>query len=151
VGTSAPQSTATKGVLAGPAFTGDQDRCASVLQAGNHAEDVLNVGRGADNAVEIVFRVDALTQEFVFGDEADFFGHALQQQPHFFDTERFFDIVVGAELHGVNGGFDGAMPRHDCDFRAWKERLGLPKKFDARLRGKLQVGEDEIGCLLLDS
>src|SRR5262249_54037558 len=136
--------------FAGTALPSDEHRRARVFQAGNHAQDVLDGGRGAYVAGKIIFGVDALAQKFVFRHQTDFFRHALQQQAHLFDTKGLFDVVVSAQLHGVHGGFDGAVAGHDSDFRAGKKRFGLAEQLDARLSGKLQVGENEIGCFLFD-
>ncbi len=104
--------------LAGAAFAGDQHGGAGFFQARDHAQDVLNFGGGADDAVEIGDGVDALAQELIFGDEANFFGHALEELAQAFDAKRLFDVIVGALAHGVHGGFDGTVAGHDGDFGA---------------------------------
>src|SRR6266581_3570598 len=69
----------------------------------------------------------------------------------FFVTKRFFDVVVGAELHGIDGGLNGTMAGHDSDFGMRKQSLCLTQKFDTGLRGELEVGEDQVGSFLLDT
>ena len=84
------------------AFSGNQYRSPRVLQARNHAKDILNIRRGADDSVEVLLGAYALAEKLVFGDQLDFFGHALQEKTHFLDAKGLFDIVVGAKLHGVD-------------------------------------------------
>jgi hypothetical protein len=54
--------------LAGAGFTRDQHGGTSVLEAGNHAEDVLNLRRRPNDAVEFRLGVSALAKKFVFFD-----------------------------------------------------------------------------------
>ena len=65
-------------------------------RARDHAQHVLNICRGPDDSIKIVFGIDALAQKLIFGDQADFFRHALQEKPHLFHAERFFNVVVSA-------------------------------------------------------
>ena len=76
--------------------------------------------------------IHTLAQEFVFLDQADFLGHAAQKQPEFFQRrKRLGDVVVGAELHGLHRGFDGAVSGHERDFSARQKFLGSLQKFEA--------------------
>src|SRR6266852_1623679 len=132
-------------LLAGAAFTGNQYRRARVLEAGNHAQNVLDIRGSADNAVEIFFGADALAQKGVLGHQANFFRHALQQQAHFFHAEGFFDVIVGPQLHGIDGGFDGAVAGHDGYFGARQKNLDLAKQLNPAESRKLEIGEDKVG------
>src|SRR5580704_2368341 len=123
-------------LLARAALTGNQNGSAGIFEARNHAQNVLDIGGGTDDAVEVFFGVDALSQEFVFRYQANFFGHALQQQAHFFDAKGLFDVVVGTKFHGIDGRLDGAMAGHDGDFGSGHQRFDLAQEFDARLAGK---------------
>src|ERR1700733_6102183 len=100
------------------ALSGDQHGSASFFEARNHAQDVLNFGGGADDAVHISDNVDPLAQELIFGYEADFFSHAQEELAQALDAKGFLDVIVGALAHGVDGGFNRTMAGHDGDFGA---------------------------------
>ena len=108
--------------FAGSALAVDQDRRARVFEARDHAEDFLNARGDPMMPCDGGFGFGALSQEFVFFDEADFVGHAAQEKAQFFERrEGLGDVVVGAELHGLHGGFDGAVSGHQRDFDAGQE------------------------------
>ena len=131
-------------LFAGPALARNQYRCARIFEPGNHAHHVLNVRRTADNAVELIRCGHALPQELIFGDQVDFLRHALEQQAHLFNTKGLLDVVVRSQLHGINGGFDGAMTSHDGHFRMGQESFRLLQKFDAGHGWQFQVRQDEV-------
>src|SRR6266850_1968836 len=137
--------------LASAAFAGDQHRRARIFQPRNHAQHVLNVRRSSDDSAQIVFGVHSLAQKFVFRHETNFLRHSLQQQPHFFDAEWLFDVVVRAQLHRIHGGFDRPMSRHDGNFCTWRKRFRLPQQLHTRLARQFQIRENQIRRFLFDS
>ncbi len=78
----------------------------------------MNFCGGADNAVEIGDGVDAFAQKLIFGYQANFFGHALEELAQALDAKWFLDVIVGALAHGVHGGLHGTVSGHDGDFGA---------------------------------
>ena len=118
--------------LAGSAFAVDEHWSPRIFQARDHAQHVLNLGGRSDDAVHRGFRVHALAQKLVFFDQADFFRHAPQEQTQFLQRrERLGDVVVGAELHGLDSGFDRAVAGHQRDFGARQKLLYLLQKLQA--------------------
>ena len=117
----------------------------------DHAQNFLNLGGGADDAVHRGFRIHALAQEFVFLDQADFLRHAPQEQPQFFERrKRLGDVVVGAQLHGLHGGFDRAVSGHERDFGARQKLLHFLQKFQARHVRHDHVGQNHVNGLLFE-
>ncbi len=112
--------------LAGSAFAGNQDRSARVLEARDQAQHVLNFGGRTDDAVQGGFGFDAFAEKLILFDQADFFGHAAQEKAQFLERrKRLADVIVGAELHGLHGGFNRAVAGHDRDLDAGKKLLHL--------------------------
>src|ERR1041385_90400 len=109
--------------LARATFACDKHWGSRVFKARNHTQDILNVGGCADDAIKVVFGVYALSKEFDFADQADYFGHALEKTVHFLDAKRLFDVVVGAKLHGIYSGLDRTVAGHNGYFRAREERF----------------------------
>ena len=96
-------------------------------------------------------RVHALAKEFVLLDEADLFRHAAQKQSQLFQwRERFGDVVVSAEFHGLDGGFDRAMPGHQRDLAARQQLLHLFQELESRHVRHDHVGENHVGGLLFE-
>ena len=105
--------------LARPAFAGDQDRSARVFETRDQPQDVLNAGGIADDAVERGLGFGAFAEVEIFFDEADLVGHAAQEKAQFIERSKGLgNVVVGAQLHGLDGGFDRAVSGHDRDFDA---------------------------------
>ena len=125
-------------------FSGDQNGRARIFEARDHPQDILHPSGAADDAIQIFFRVDALAKESVFVDQANFVGHALEQEAKFFDAEGFFDVVVSTQFHGVNGGFNRTVAGHDGHFRARQGALDLLEELDTSEVGEFQIGEDEV-------
>src|SRR5207302_11059248 len=127
VGTSDPQSTATNGVCAieprkwrARAASSFPVPLSPEMSTGVRVSLSREIMRSTswmcDELPMMPSRLSAavtLAQKLVFRDKVHFFRHALQQQAHFLHAKRFFDVVVGPQLHGVHGGFDRSMPGHD--------------------------------------
>ena len=133
------------------ALAGDQHRGASIFQARDHAEDVLDFRRGADYAVELRFRVDAVAQELVLFHQLDFFRHATEEEPQFLEwREGLADVVVGAQLHGLHGSFNGAVASHDRDFGAGQQFLYFFQKLQTGHLRHHHIGENHVGRLFFE-
>ena len=130
------------------AFAGDQHWGARVLEPRDHAQDILDFRGGAHYAMELGFRVYAVTQELVLFHQLDFFRHAAQKQPQFFQGREWLaDVVVGTQFHGLDCGFNRAMTGHDRDFGARQQFLYFFQKLQSRHLRHDHVGEDHVGGL----
>ncbi len=137
--------------FARPAFPVDQHRSPRVLQARDHAQHFLDPRRGADDAVHRGFRIHALAKKFIFFHQANFIRHTSQEEPQLFERrKRFRDVVVGAQLHRLHGGFDGAVTSHQRNLGPRQELLYLFQKFQARHVRHHHVAQDHVDGLLLE-
>ena len=133
------------------AFAGDEHGRACIFEARDHAQHFLNLRGRAHDAVGGGFRVHALAQEFVFLDQADFLRQSPQKEPQFFQRrKRFGDVVVRTQLHGLDGGFDGAVAGHERDFGARQKFLHLLQKFQARHVRHDHIGKNHVHRLLFE-
>ena len=97
------------------------------------------------------FRIHALAQELVFLDQADLVGHAPQEQPQLLQgREGLGDVVVGAELHGLDGGFNRAMSGHERDLGAGQKLFHFLKEFQSRHVRHDHVAQDNVYRLLFE-
>src|SRR5580704_15053613 len=137
--------------LSSATLAGDQHGSTGVFQPRDHAKHILNFRRGPHDAVQLGFGIHAVAQKLVFFDQADFFGHATQEQAQFFQRrKRLGDVVVGPELHGLHGGFDGTVAGHDRDFGAGQHLFHFFEELDARHVGHHHVGQDYVRGLFLE-
>ena len=137
----AEMNSASDKFLAGATFAGDEHGCTGIFEARNHAQNFLNFRRGTDNAVHSSFGIRALAQEFVFLDQANFFRHSAQEKPEFFERrKRLGDVVICAQLHGLHGGFDRAMPGHERNLGAGQKLFYFLQELEPR-----HVRHDHVG------
>ena len=137
--------------LAGAAFAGNEDGGARVFEAGDEAEDILNAGGIADDAVERSLGFGAFAEVEILFDEANLVGHAAEEEAKFIERSKGLgDVIVGAELHGLDRGFDRSVAGHDGDFEAGMSALGLLQEFDAGHAGHDHVGKDHVYGLFVE-
>lgn len=132
--------------LAGAAFAEDEDGGFGIGDAFDHAEDVLHALAGADDLGEAVFLAEFATEEGIFLDGLGVGEGALNGEAEFVELEGFLEVIVGAELHGLDSAFDGAEAGdHDDDGRG-REGTGLADDFEAVGTGlvEVEIGDDEI-------
>ncbi len=111
----------------------------------------LNFCRGADDAVDGGFGIHALAEKFVLFDQADFFGHAAQELAQFFQWRKWLgDVVIRAQLHGLDRGLDGTVAGHERDFSAGKKFFYFFQKFEARHPRHDHIAEDHVDGLLFE-
>ena len=133
------------------AFAGDQDGSVRVLQARDHAQHILDFGGRAHDPVQLGFGVHALAQKFVFFHQAHFFRHAAQEQAQLLQRgERFADVVVGAELHGLDRGLHRAVAGHDRDLGAGKHLLHSFEEGEPGHVGHHHVGKNDVRGLFFE-
>ena len=95
------------------------------------------------------FRIRALAQKFVFFDQANFIRHAAQEQAQLFQRREWLgDVVVGAQLHGLHGGFNGAVPSHERNLGAGQKLFDFFQEFQTGHVGHHHVGEHDVYRLL---
>ncbi len=135
--------------LAGAAFAEDEDGGVGIGDAFDHAEDVLHALAGADDLGEAVFLAEFASEEGVFVDGLGVGEGALNGEFEFLELEGFLEVIVGAELHGLDGAFDGAEPGDHDDDSGWGEGAGLADDFEAVWPGlvEVEIGDDEIGLV----
>ena len=138
-------------LFAGSALAGNQDRGARVFEAGDEAQDVLNAGGIADDAVDGSLGFGAFAEIEIFFDEADLVGHAAQEEAQFVERSKGLgNVIVGAEFHGLDGGFDRSVAGHDGDFDAGVSALDLLQKFESGHARHDHVGEHHVDGLFLE-
>ena len=87
----------------------------------------------------------------IFFDEADFVGHAAQEEAQFVERSKGLgNVIVSAELHRLHRGFDRSVAGHDGDFDARVGALNLLQKFDAGHARHDHVGEHHVHGLLFE-
>ena len=97
------------------------------------------LGFGAFAEIEILFH------------EANLVGHAAQEKAQFVErSEGLGNVIVGAQLHGLDRRFDRSVAGHDGDFDAGMGALNLLQKFDSRHARHDHVGEHHVDGLLLE-
>lgn len=135
--------------LAGAAFAEDEDGGVGIGDAFDHAEDVLHALAGADDLGEAVFLAEFATEEGIFVDGLGVGEGALDGEAEFFEFERFFEVIVGAELHGLDGAFDGTEAGDHDDDGGGGEGAGLADDLEAMRAGlvEVEIGDDEIGLM----
>jgi hypothetical protein len=105
-------------------------------------EDLFEEAR-RDGLADLVER-DRLAEAHVFGGHALLLEAAVQDVHDFVELERLQDVVVGAALHRVDRGLDGAEAGHDHGDGAGGRLADLFEQGDATHSWHLQVADDEI-------
>ena len=97
------------------------------------------------------FRIHALAQKFVFFHQANFVRHPSQKQAQFLQRREWLrDVVVGAQLHGLHGGFNGSMAGHERNLGARQKLFYLFQKLQPRHVRHHHVAEDHVHRLLFE-
>ncbi len=86
-----------------PAFAGDEDIRRAVRHAADQLEDLLHRLALAENLMEAVFLVDGSAELADFATQRRFAQRLFHRQDHFIRLHRLDEIVIGPELHGLNG------------------------------------------------
>jgi hypothetical protein len=79
------------------------------------------------------------------GEEARLLHGALDHGDEGVGLEGLGEVVLGAELDGLDGAVDGAERRHHHHHGARRSGARLLQQPDAVEAGHLQVGEDQVG------
>ena len=68
-------------------------------------------------------------KKLVLFHQVDLFGHPAQKKTQFFQGRKWFaDVIVGAKLHRLHSGFNGAMASHHRNLAARQEFLHFLQK-----------------------
>src|SRR5256885_9676119 len=93
---------------------------------------------------------EALAQGGVLAREARVLERPRDREQRLLERERLLDEVVGAELGGLHGGLDRAVPGDHHDERVGAEALDLGKRLEAVHALHPDVEEGEVGRLVGD-
>jgi hypothetical protein len=110
-------------------------------------EDVAHAGAGGDDVVEVVAGVQLLAEGTVFvaeGAELEGFGEDGEEVV---DGEGFGEEVLGACLHGFDGGFDGAEGGHDDDGEEGAALAEFAEEGEPVFAGEAEVSNDDVGAI----
>jgi hypothetical protein len=120
-----------------------------VRRVGDGGEHLVERERRRDGLADLVER-DRLAEPEVLRREALLLQAALDDVHHLLDAEGLDHVVVGAALHRVDGGLDGAEARHDDRDDAGVGAVELVEQLEAAHAGHLQVGDDEVVGVALE-
>jgi len=130
--------------LACAGLAGDEDGLAGGGDVGDLAEELLHAGGVADEAGEFVAGLEAGAHAAVFEQDGAAFGEAVDAEEEVLGGEGFGDVVVGAELHGGDGGGDGGVAGHEEDIDAGFAGIDLEEEVETGHGGQDEVGEDDV-------
>ena len=68
----------------------------------------------------------------------------LDQDQSFFERERFFEEIVGAEFRGADGGLDGSVAGDHDDFGRIVELANSLQSFEAVDAGQPDIEQDHV-------
>ena len=155
----APQLTATKAsvgaprqlvqgargqLLAGARLADQQHAGAGRGDLADHLEHPLHGRRLADQPVQLVAALDLVAQDDVLALQHPPLERALDHQPHLVHLERLGQVVVGAGLHGGDGGLGGGEGGHHDDLGVGVQLLGFRQHVQPAAVGHLEVGDDDV-------
>jgi len=133
------------------AFAGNHDRRASVFETRDEAQNVLNAGGIADDAVDGGLGFGTLAEVEIFFNEADFICHTPKEQAQFVEGSKGLrNVIVSAELHRLDGGFHRSVAGHHGDFDAGVGAFDLLQKLDSGHARHDHVGKHHVRGLLFE-
>ncbi len=136
--------------LARPGLAGDEDGGFGVGHLAHHGEDPLHGAGGPHDAVELGAPGKLLLQQAVL------LGEPLELEPlehgdlQFFAVERLGEVVEGPELHRLHRGIYGAEGGEHDDDRRRRPLLDRREHLETGHARHLQVGDHQLGRLLLE-
>src|SRR5262249_46063176 len=136
-------------LLSGAAFAVDEDAAIG----GRSDADLLAKSFHGDAVAEDLVAVAQLgTKRLVFFFEVPLLNGVADKNDDFFECERLFDEIEGAEFGGADGSVNGGVAGNHDDRRRMRERLDAGKGFETVHAGEPDVEEDHIkaavGCPL---
>jgi hypothetical protein len=89
-------------------------------------------------------RGPSFPQDDRFGHETVAVGRSANQVEHLGYVKGLEQVIVGAEFHGLNGGFGGAEGGNQNDGQARLGGVQLADQLKAVQTGQFQIGNDQI-------
>src|ERR1700722_2994825 len=112
---------------------------------GRHEADLLAQGfHGNTVADDRGFGVKLFFQVHDFATQLLRLNRVLDHEQRALDGERLFEEVIGAELGGADGGFDGAVAGDHDDFRGILERADFLQCVEAVDAGHPDIEQDNV-------
>src|SRR5688572_22505078 len=108
--------------LAGAALAEHQNGAVGVGHALHQSENLLHIGRGSDDLVELIFILELLAQVDVFRNGLVVGKSALHARFELLKLEWLFEIVVSALLHRIDRALNRAEASNDDDYRRRLQR-----------------------------
>jgi hypothetical protein len=138
-------------LFAGAAFAGDEDGGGGGSDFADEVDDAAHGGvfgdeGGAGEAGVLVFAEEGVFLFQLLASE----GFADEDAQLVGALEGFAEVVFGAELHGFDGGGDGAEAGDHDDGCGGVGGLDGAEDGEAVAVGELEVGDDEVEAALLD-
>ncbi len=153
-GLAAPRAVLVQGLreqlLAGAALAEQQHGG----RGGRHLPDRLehreHLGALADQVVEAVLVLEPLAQRARLLEQPLLLERLLEHDLQLLDVDRLAEVVLRAQLHGLDGGLHRAVGRHHDDHRLRADLLDLGQQLDAVHARHAQVGQHDVGLDLLE-
>jgi len=134
-------------LLSGARLAGDEDRAAGPGHALEGPDHLLDGTASADDAVVIELLLPLAQEVAVLAPEALVLDGASNRHEELVHLERLLQVVVGPELHGLDGVVDGGVGGHQNDLGAlpFRRRLDeVPYELEARLVGHAVVDDEHV-------
>ncbi len=137
-------------LLAGAALAEEQHRGGGGGHLADRLEDRQHLRALAHQVVEAVLVLEPLAQRARLLHEALPLQGLLEDDLQLLDVDRLAEVVLGAELHRLDRRLDRAVGGHDDDHRLRAHLLDLREQLDPVHARHAQVGEDDVGVVLLE-
>ena len=137
-------------LLARAAFPGDEHRGSRGRHLADHLEDLLHLGALADDAGELASALQLLLHGAVLKGQLPVGKRALDHEGEAVQVHRLGEEIVGAVVHGLDGAFDGAMPREDDHRHRGVLGGDVAQELFPREVRHLEVSDHEVDVALAD-
>ena len=131
-------------ILAGPALPEDQDGGVRGGHPLDHAEDLLHPGRTRQDAAERLGSWQARAQGHIVAQELSLLGCLADDHLEFLDPGGLGQVVIGAQLHGLDGARNLLEACHHDHLRLFGKTGQLPQDLNAFLARHLHVEDDHV-------
>src|SRR5690606_19762978 len=112
-------------------------------------EDLLHGLRAADHAIEGVDALELLSQPPVLAAELPPLERAADHDLDLVDLEGLDEVVVGADLHGLDRGVGGRVGGDHDDLRRRGQGAGVAQDLHAGHAGHGQIGDHDVEAVAL--
>ncbi len=136
-------------LLAGAALAGDEDGGVGRRDLPDGLVDALHGGRGADDGLVALDRGDLIGHDDFLAHGAGGVEGAAEEVLELGDVEGLEDVIVGAELHRLDGGLRGAVGGHHDDDLPGGHLADLLEGLEAVLGPHPDVHDDDVDGAVL--